>query len=165
MNQILPSSANRSILSKLKRTDCKVAKKEEQLRLIGKGRHDSNKKGEISESAIVTRLLQCGYIVLTPYGGNQRYDLVIEDADEQLWRIQCKSAWIDEGGTVLKFDTANHNVTGTKRDWRHYRGQCDYFAVYSSELGKVYLVPVDAVGTTRANLRLEPAKNRQEKHI
>ncbi len=76
--------------------------------LLGKGRHDSNKKGEISESAIVTRLLQCGYVVLIPYGGNQRYDLVIEDADEQFWRIQCKSAWIDADGTVLKFDT---NVT------------------------------------------------------
>ncbi len=84
--------------------------------LLGKGRHDSNKKGEISESAIVTRFLQCGYVVLMPYGGNQRYDLVIEDADEQFWRIQCKSAWIDEDGTVLKFDTANYNVTRKKRD-------------------------------------------------
>jgi PD-(D/E)XK nuclease superfamily protein len=133
--------------------------------LLGKGRHDSNKKGEISESAIVTRFLQCGYVVLMPYGGNQRYDLVIEDADEHFWRIQCKSAWIDDGGTVLKFDTANHNVTGTKRDWRHYRGQCDYFAAYSAELGNVYLVPVEDVGTTRAHLRLEPSKNRQEKYI
>src|SRR6266581_3479014 len=99
------------------------------------------------------------------YGGTQRYDLVIEDADGKFWRIQCKSAWIDEGGTVLKFDTANHNVTGTKRDWRHYRGQCEYFAVYSAELNKVYLVPVEDVGTTRAHLRLEPSKNNQEKNV
>jgi hypothetical protein len=133
--------------------------------LLGKGRHDSNKKGQISEAAITARLLQAGYIVLTPYGGTQRYDLVIEDADGKFWRIQCKSAWIDDDGTVLKFDTANHNVTGTKRDWRHYRGQCDYFAVYSAEIGKVYLVPVDEVGATRAHLRLEPSKNKQEKHV
>ena len=98
--------------------------------LPGKGRHDSNKKGEISESAIFT-----------------------------------KSAWIDEDGTVLKFDTTNHNVTGKKKDWRHYHGQCDYFAVYSMEPGKVYLVPVDDVGTTRAHLRLEPSKNGQEKNV
>src|SRR2546421_8355519 len=97
--------------------------------------------------------------------GTQCYDLVIEDADGKFWRIQCKSAWIDENGTVLKFDTANHNVTGTKRDWRHYRGQCEYFAVYSAELNKVYLVPVDDVGTTRAHLRLEPSKNKQEKNV
>ena len=100
--------------------------------LIGKGRHDSNNKGQISEATITARLLQAGYIVLIPYGG-----------------------------TVLKFDTANHNVTGTKRDWRHYRGQCEYFAVYSADLNKVYLIPVDNVGTTRAHLRLEPSNNRQ----
>jgi hypothetical protein len=133
--------------------------------LLGKGRHDSNNKGQISEATITARLLQAGYIVLIPYGSTQRYDLVIEDADGKFWRIQCKSAWIDDGGTVLKFDTANHNVTGTKRDWRHYRGQCEYFAVYSAELNKVYLVPVDDVGTTRAHLRLEPSKNNQEKNV
>ena len=130
--------------------------------LIGKGRHDSNEKGQISESAIITRFLQHGYVVLMPYGGSQRYDLVIEDVDGQFWRIQCKSAWIDEDGTVLKFDTANHNVTGKKRDWRHYRGQCDYFALYSAELNKVYLIPVDEVGATRAHLRLIPPKNKNQ---
>ena len=135
------------------------------MKLIGKGIHDTNSIGNISESAIITRLLQLGYVVLTPYGGNQRYDLMIEDTDANIWRIQCKSAWIDENGTVLKFDTANHNVTGKKRDWRHYRGQCDYFAVYCEELNKSYLIPVDQVGTTRANLRLMPAKNNQTKNV
>jgi hypothetical protein len=127
-----------------------------------KGRHDTNSKGQISEAAITTRLLQAGYIVLTPYGGNQRYDMVIEDADGQFFRVQCKSAWIDEDNTVLKFDTANHNVTGKKRDWRHYRGQCEYFAIYSAELNKVYLVPVDEVGSTRAHLRLTIPKNKNQ---
>ena len=51
-----------------------------------------------------------------PYGGNQRYDLVIEDANEHFWRLQCKSAWIDEDGAMLKFDTANHNVTGKREN-------------------------------------------------
>ncbi len=133
--------------------------------LLGKGKRDTNTKGDISEAAIITRLRQLGYVVLTPYGGNQRYDLVIEDADGNFWRIQCKTAWLDEGGAVLKLDTANHNVTGKKRDWRHYRGQCDYFAVYCEELDKVYLVPVDQVGTNSAHLRLVLAKNNQMKHV
>ncbi len=132
---------------------------------IGKGKRDTNNIGEISEAAIITRFLQLGYVVLTPYGGNQRYDLIIEDTDRQLWRVQCKTAWIDENDTVLKFDTANHNVTGKKRDWRHYREQCNYFAVFCEKLGKIYLIPVDEVGTTRASLRLMPAKNGQEKHV
>ena len=36
--------------------------------------------GDISEQAAITRLLQCGYVVLQPIGQMHRYDLVIEDA-------------------------------------------------------------------------------------
>jgi hypothetical protein len=132
--------------------------------LLGKGWHIStNRKGQISESAIMTRFLQCGYVVLTPYGGSQRYGLVIEDAESQFWRIQCKTGWLEHG--AVYFDTANHNVTGKKRDWRHYQGECDYFAVYCADLGQVYCVPVDQVGRTRAHLRIEPSKNNQEKNV
>ena len=126
----------------------------------------TDKTGDISEAAIITRLLQSGYIVLTPYGKNHRYDLIIEDADGQFWRIQCKTGWLDEEQTVIKFATASsYNHTAKQKGWRHYRGQIDFFAVYVEQLGKVYFVPVDAVGTTNAMLRLVPTKNRQEKNI
>lgn len=132
--------------------------------LLGKGWHNStNRKGQVSESAIMTRFLQCGYVVLTPYGGAQRYDLVIEDVDGQFWRIQCKTAWLDESDTTLVFSTANANVTGENRQLRHYREQCDYFAVYCEKLNKVYLIPVDQVGTAKAHLRLTPVKKNQER--
>ncbi len=80
--------------------------------LLGKGKRDTNSIGDISEAAIITRFLQLGYVVLTPYGGNQRYDLVIEDADGQFWHVQCKTAWVEDSGAVIHFDTANQNVTG-----------------------------------------------------
>ena len=133
--------------------------------LLGKSKRDTNSIGDISESAIITRFLQLGYVVLTPYGGNQRYDLVIEDTDGQFWRVQCKTARIQDNGTVVAFNTANHNVATKNRQMRHYRGQCDYFAVYCEEFNKIYLILVDQVGTTRVNLRLVPAKNNQEKHV
>jgi hypothetical protein len=59
--------------------------------------------------------LQLGYVVLTVYGGNQRYDLVIEDADGHFWRIQCKTGRIDEGSTAIRFNTAIRNVTGKNK--------------------------------------------------
>jgi hypothetical protein len=133
--------------------------------LLGRGKHDTNRTGEISEAAIITRFLQLGYVVLTPYGGNQRYDLVIEDDEGQFWRVQCKTAWIDEGNTVIKFNTAIRNVTGKNRQSRNYRGHCDYFAVYNERLNKVYLIPVDQVGITVASLRLAPSKNNQDKYM
>ncbi len=132
--------------------------------LFGGVKRDTNRVGEISEAAIITRFLQLGYVVLTPYGGNQRYDLVIEDADGHFWRIQCKTGRIDEGNTAIRFNTAIRNVTGKNKQSRNYRGQCDYFAVYNEVLNKIYLVPVDQVGTTSAALRLKPAKNNQEKN-
>ena len=137
------------------------------MKLVGKGKYErtTNRIGNISESAITTRFLQLGYEVLIVHGGKQRYDLMIEDDEGEFWRVQCKTARIYENGTVLKFDTANHNMALKNKQWRHYRGQCDYFAVYCEELNKVYLIPVDEVGTTRANLRLVPAKNNQELYV
>jgi PD-(D/E)XK endonuclease len=135
------------------------------MNLPGPKRH-TDKTGDISETAIVKRLLQSGYVVLTPYGKNHRYDLVIEDADGQFWCVQCKTGWIDEELTVIKFTTASsYNHTAKQKGWRHYRGQADYFAVYVEQLDKVYLVPVDAVGVTQAMLRLTPTKNKQEKNV
>jgi hypothetical protein len=140
----------------------RVLVKEKEMGLLGKLKRDTNMTGEISEAAIITRFLQLGYVVLTPYGGNQRYDLVIEDGEGQLWRIQCKSAWVDKENAVIEFYTANHNVTGENRQMRHYRGQCDYFALYCDKLNKVYLIPVDKVGTSSAHLRLTQPKNKNQ---
>src|SRR5438270_12022075 len=93
------------------------------MELLSPKRH-TDKTGDISEAAIITRLLQSGYIVLTPYGKNHRYDLIIEDADGQFWRIQCKTGWLDEEQTVIKFATASsYNHTAKQKGWRHYRGR------------------------------------------
>jgi PD-(D/E)XK endonuclease len=41
----------------------------------------------------------------------------------------------------------------------------EYFAVYSPDTDKVYLIPVDHVGTTQAALRLtQPKNNNQWRH-
>ena len=133
--------------------------------LPGNSKRTTNTIGDISEAAIIARFLQLGYVVLTVYGGNQRYDLVIEDAEGQFWRVQCKTARIEDNGTVVAFNAASHNVATKNRQTRHYRGQSDYFAAYCEELNKVYLVPVGQVGATSVNLRLVPAKNNQAKNV
>ena len=133
--------------------------------LLGKGKRDSNSIGEISESAIIARFLQLGYVVLTVYGGNQRYDLVIEDTERQFWRIQCKTARLEDNETVVAFHTSSNNVALKNKRRQHYRGQCDYLAAYCEELNKVYLVPVDQVGVTKVNLRLVPSRNNQERNV
>jgi hypothetical protein len=90
--------------------------------------------GERSEAIIIARLLEVGYDVLVPFGDNLRYDLVIECAEGKLWRIQCKTGWMDDEKSVIKFATASsYNHTMKNKKWKDYRGQCEYFAVYCAE--------------------------------
>jgi hypothetical protein len=125
--------------------------------------------GEQSEAIIMAKLLEVGYSVLMPFGDNRRYDLVIEDADGQFWRVQCKTGWLENDGDYIEFATAStyyHTRAGRMDHGRRdYRGQIDYFAVYCPETRKVYLVPIDQVGNTSAMLRLEPTKNNQKKNV
>ena len=69
-------------------------------------KRDSKSVGERSEAIIMSRLLQVGYMVLTPFGESSRYDLVIEDADGGFWRVQCKTAWLSGDCTYIRFNTA-----------------------------------------------------------
>ncbi len=135
------------------------------MRPLGKTTRDTNTIGNISEAAIAARFLHLGYGVLMVHGANQRYDLVIEDSEGQLWRVQCKTAQIENNGTVVAFNTANHSVALKNKPRQNYRGQCDYFAVYCEKINKIYLPPVDQVGINRAHLRLVVTKNNQEKNV
>jgi len=123
--------------------------------------------GERSQAYIIAKFLEVGYNVLTPYGDNQRYDLVIEDADGQFWRVQCKTG--RSNGENIVFTAVSlyyHTRAGrTANGSRPYHGQIEYFAVYCPETRGVYLIPVDHTGVSQMTLRLVPTKNKQEKNI
>jgi PD-(D/E)XK nuclease superfamily protein len=126
--------------------------------------------GERSQAHIIARLLEVGYTVLTPYGDSSRYDLVIEDAEGQFWRVQCKTAWIENGDASIQFAATSLRTRSTNGKVKYsragYVGQVEYFAVYSHELHKTYLIPASHLGNaTRMRLRLVPSKNNQEKGV
>lgn len=125
--------------------------------------------GERSEAIIIARLIEVGYNVYLPFGDNLRCDLIIEDADEKLWRVQCKTGWLQDDGACIEFKTASsyyHTRAGkmgySKKD---YRGQIDFFASYCPNTKGVYLIPVDHVPLTKGRLRLIPTENNQEKNV
>lgn len=126
--------------------------------------------GELSQAYIIARLLEVGYAVLAPYGDSSRYDLVIEDAEGQFSRVQCKTAWIegDDDGHI-KFATTSLRSRSTNGKVQYsrakYTGQIEYFAVYSHKHRKTYLIPANLATGNTMRLRLMPPKNNQEKGI
>ena len=134
-------------------------------------RRHTDRTGDVSEAAIVARLLKAGYVVLTPYGKQHRYDMVIEDADRQFWRVQCKTAWVIQDSSSIEFNASSSHYTYINSESigvhkrQDYREQVEYFAVYCEALDKVYLIAVNDVGITQARFRLIPTKNKQEKNI
>ena len=140
------------------------------LRPIPKERGLKGSVGAESEAIIAAELIRSGYTVLTPNGYMHRYDLVIEDANGDFWKIQCKTAWVVDGGNALEFSTASLAQAGQRgrkfSTRKHYKNDVHYFAVYSPDTRKVYLIPVDDAGNASMRLRLtETTKNGQTKGV
>jgi hypothetical protein len=117
--------------------------------------------GERSEAMVLAALLKAGKTVLQPFGDNQRYDLVVEEAGK-FTRIQVKTARRVKG--ILSIPTCS-TYAHRGRPRRDYRGQADLFMAYCPDTDKVYRIPVELVGRTHVYLRLEAPRNGQSKRV
>ena len=61
------------------------------MKLKATPRQDNKSVGERSEAVILARFVEPGFKVFCPWGENHRIDMLIEDEDENLYRIQCKT--------------------------------------------------------------------------
>jgi hypothetical protein len=121
--------------------------------------------GDRSTLAVMLALRRAGYLIAVPFGENTRYDLVADDG-VRLYRVQCKTGRLRDG--AVRFVTASSYAhhSSPRQTRRTYEGEIDYFAVFCPETGSVYLVPISHVKTTcRAALRVEPARNSQQRRI
>src|SRR5262245_54402401 len=98
--------------------------------------------GDRSTLAIMVALHEAGYVVLTPFGENTRYDLVIERLGG-FSRVQCKTGRVVGGSVIFKTASSYYHHPTPSPPSKHYRGQVDFFAVYSLETSGVYLVPIE----------------------
>ena len=116
---------------------------------------------------VLARLVQAGYQVLTPFGENVRYDLVIDDGGSFI-RVQCKSGRLRQG--AISFPTCSSTYhhpknRGVPDCHQGYTGQAELFGIYCAETDGVYLVPVDEVGRRQGSLRVLEARNNQVKKV
>jgi PD-(D/E)XK nuclease superfamily protein len=116
--------------------------------------------GARAELEIAAALIRSGRRVYLPLlAPDDRVDLVYDDPERGLIRAQCKTARVV--GAVLTFKVCSN----TRNAPRDYRGEVDVFAVYSPQLGDVFLVPVADVGLRGCHLRLDATRNNQARGI
>ncbi len=116
---------------------------------------------------VLARLVQNFPNVLTPFGENTRYDLVIDDG-EGFVKVQCKTGRLRNGTIIFNTcsSTYHHPANRGMRTYQHdYRGQVDFFGVYCPETDGVYLVPAEELGLRACALRVVPTKNNQAKKV
>ncbi len=131
---------------------------------------DTSQQGLISHTAILNRLVQLGFEVLLPWADHLGYDLAYYLVEEyrsfgffvhreaRLIRIQCKTAWLSRDGTCLEFNTSTVSARKNGKNKKSgYRGKAEYFAIYSPDKGKVYMVAVDEATRYNMSLRFKSA--------
>jgi len=118
-------------------------------------------KGELAEGIILAALLKKGISVSMPFGGTRRYDMIMEEKDGSLLKVQCKMGRLRRG--VVLFKTCSTN--GFTRKSRDYCGEVDLFMVYCPDNEGIYRVPMGKISKTQTSLRVEPVKNGQSKGI
>ena len=118
--------------------------------------------GQRTEAIILAEFVRRGYRVLTPFGVNHRYDLVL-DTDEGFVRVQCKTGRLSKGCLIFSTRSIRTSTKGTF--FRDYGGEIDLFAVHCEALGRLYAVPVEVAPKGQCSLRIELTANNQARNI
>jgi hypothetical protein len=108
--------------------------------------------GDIAESRILHEAKSLGFGVLTPFGDNLPYDMVI-DTGEDLIKVQVKSGRITKGG--VRFNTSRISQRVSNEETPYSEDEVDGFAVYCDEIDSCYWVPIEEANTSNMKLRVE----------
>ena len=123
---------------------------------------DSKRKGEISESIIISEMLKKELNVSIPFGENTPYDLII-DRNGELEKIQCKTGKLKEG--VIRFNTVSTRSNFSETSEKSYKGRIDKFMVYCPDLDSLFEIPEEEASKGKMKLRVKEPENNQTKGI
>jgi len=131
---------------------------------------DMRRKGIVSQTAVLNRLVELGLEVLLPWEPYLRYDLAYYVTEEQrhfgffvhresrLVRIQVKTGRLKPDGGSFIFDTQSiHHKNRTVNVRRGYVGSAEYFAAYLPDNGKVYMIAIDQAPKSDMELHFKSA--------
>ena len=116
---------------------------------------NSKATGDETEARILHELISYGYSVSLPFGDNDKYDLVIDDAGD-LYRIQCKTGWTTKTGT-MRFNTHSQTTRGGSYHESTYEDEIDAFVVRYPVNETLYWIDIEQATSQKMDLRYSSA--------
>ena len=103
---------------------------------------DTNRKGDIGELKVSSKLLEMGYVVSETVT-DTHYDLVVEIGGE-FTSVQVKVCrWSEEDNTYrVGFEKTNYGASGPNRNL-YKQGEIDVFAIYNPDEDEIYWLTFD----------------------
>ena len=114
---------------------------------------NSKDRGDETEARAIRDLVSSGSSVSIPFGDNDKYDLIVDDG-ENLYRVQCKTAWENKEETI-RFNTHSQTTRDGEYHERTYHGEIDAFLVRYPKTETVYWIDIDDATEQKMELRFD----------
>lgn len=119
---------------------------------------NSKRIGNIGEAKVLAKFVEMGIPIYIPFGDDEKADLVAE-FNGKLNKIQVKTSIKSKNGCSI-FDLTSstaHRTNGGRR--KYSNSEIDYFALYSLDRDKIYLMKAPDDPMTAITIRFEDTKS------
>lgn len=119
---------------------------------------NSKRIGNIGEAKVLAKFVEMCIPIYIPFGDDEKADLVAE-FNGKLNKIQVKTSIKSKNGCSI-FDLTSstaHRTNGGRR--KYSNSEIDYFALYSLDRNKIYLMKAPDNPMTAITIRFEDTKS------
>lgn len=125
---------------------------------------NSKRIGNIVEAKVLAKFVEMGIPIYIPFGDDEKADLIAE-FDGKLNKIQVKTSIKSKNGCSI-FDLTSSTAHRTNGERRKYlNSEIDYFALYSLDRDKIYLMKVPDNPMSAITIRFEDTKSGMKSRV
>ena len=125
---------------------------------------NSKRIGNIGEAKVLAKFVEMGIPIYIPFGDDEKADLIAE-FDGKLNKIQVKTSIKSKNGCSI-FDLTSSTAHRTNGERRKYlNSEIDYFALYSLDRDKIYLMKVPDNPLSAITIRFEDTKSGMKSRV
>lgn len=125
---------------------------------------NSKRIGNIGEAKVLAKFVEMGIPIYIPFGDDEKADLIAE-FDGKLNKIQVKTSIKSKNGCSI-FDLTSSTAHRTNGERRKYlNSEIDYFALYSLDRDKIYLMKVPDNPMSAITIRFKDTKSGMKSRV